>query len=129
MNIKRTERGWGGHFICASRCLFRRNTLIEWGRIKIVISTVGNMEPPEPAPKIKGLDMRLIGGLNRYHETMAFRAKKEGIYWDADVSKQIHFDSPWAVRELNATSDQTANDMHEAVVAEIMERIRKGEKI
>jgi hypothetical protein len=111
--VKRTERGWAGHFISASRCRFRRNTLLECGDKRIVVSTVGALESCEPI------------GHNRYYETMAFWAKNDGIYWDANIMKQVHFKSRWAIATLSETTDAEANAMHEAVVAELTERLRK----
>jgi hypothetical protein len=112
--VIRTERGWAGHFISASRCRFRRNTLLECGEKRIVVSTVGAWENGEPI------------GYNRYYETMAFQAHKDGIYWDADLRKQVHFKSKWQVATLSETTDAEANEMHEAVVAELTERLQKG---
>lgn len=117
--IIRTERGWAGHFCCAHNCLFRRNTLLEYNNIKIVVSTVGNMI--DPISKNKAT----IGSDNIYYETMAFFAKKNDGYWDADVSKQISFDSPWYVKHLLISSDQNANDMHETVVKELINKLNK----
>jgi hypothetical protein len=111
--VKRTERGWAGHFISASRCRFRRNTLLGCGDKRIVVSTVGAMDNGEPI------------GYFSFYETAAFRAKKNGIYWDANTAKQVHFKSKCCIPTLSETSDAEANEMHEAVVAELTERLRK----
>jgi hypothetical protein len=110
--IIREERGWAGHFICANRCRFRRNTLLARGERRIVVSTVGAME----SGRFNGFEEI---GYNRYYETMAFEAGLEAGYWDAEVDKQIYFDSPWAISSIDADADRRANDMHERVVAEI----------
>lgn len=118
MELIKTERGWGGHFICAYDCRFRRNTLLEYGDVRIVISTVGNYVFKEKTDII---------GHERYYETMAFHAKLDEIYWDADVQREVDFESQWAVRQIGIYSDQEANDMHEAVVKEISNNLTEGE--
>lgn len=116
--VKKTERGWGGHFCAASGCRFRRNTLLEFGRKRIVVSTVGNYWTNG------GKDNEEIG-CNRYYETMAFKAVKEGVFWEADVSKQIDFDSPWSISVCEQETDLAADAMHEAVVAELSSFLTK----
>ncbi len=118
--IKRTERGWAGHFICASRCRFRRNTLLEYKNIKIVISTVGLMESfDNKENKFEEV------GLNRYFETMVFHANlNDTRYYDIDVEKQISFDSNWFISEIDA--DDKANIMHKNVINEISENLLQG---
>lgn len=113
-DVRITERGWVGHFIAGDRCRFRRNTLIERGKKRVVVSTVGLMysDNDEKPEKI---------GVNRYYETMAFKACKEGAYWEADVTKRVNFESNWALNYYSDSSDNDANDMHEAVVLEITE--------
>ena len=116
--VIRTERGWAGHFICADRCRFRRNTLLAYNDIKIVVSSVGLMKIDDKFDTV---------GAGRYFETMAFHAdKNDKRYFDADVSKQVYFDSDWAITEVDA--DDKANEMHEAVVAEISTKLEKGYK-
>ena len=124
---KTTERGWAGHFICADRCKFRRNTLIEYGDERIVVSTIGNYEPMHIFGEIDSKIQRQIGA-DRTYETMAFKAKWDGTYWDADVSKEVFFKSPWALSELSHESDQKANEMHEKVVTEIIELLTNNNK-
>ena len=119
---KITERGWGGHFICADRCLFRRNTLIEGDSGSVVVSTVGAMRSLDE----KGLET--IGAFGRYYETMAFGAKSYGAYIEADVSDQRSFESEWAICAESADDlpddvDNKANEMHNAVVAELARAI------
>ena len=118
--VKRTERGWAGHFICSGSCMFRRNTLLECGDIQIVVSTVGAMFDGRG-------EMQEIG-LNRHYETMAFHVDpKSGDYKDADVNREIWFDSPSALKwHKKGFIDNEANEMHEAVVEEISDNLAKG---
>lgn len=120
--VKRTERGWAGHFICSDRCKFRRNTLLEYEGTAIVVSTVGLF--------IRDSDGEVDEvGLGRDYETMAFYVDPEsGDYKDADVTRQIYFNSQWALKitKKDKYADLLANDMHEAVVEEITEDLLKG---
>lgn len=119
IKVKRTERGWAGHFICAHRCRFRRNTLLEHKNKKIVVSTVGLMESPHNEDKFE------VVGLDRYYETMAFHSNPEDKrYHDADVHNEISFDSDWAINELDA--DDKANKMHEKVIDELIDKLLSG---
>jgi len=125
--VKRTERGWAGHFIGGADCRFQRNTLLECARRKIIVSTVGNYHPRGRA------EIDTVGHL-RYYETMAFHAAQHGPYIDSDASRQVFFDSPWSicadkVRDLPEEVDNMANDMHEAVVAELTARLQAGKKL
>mgnify|MGYP006953970073 CR=1 FL=1 len=119
--VIRTERGWGGHFICSHRCLFRRNTLLAYNDIKIVVSTVGLMLMDYNTKTFDTI------GLDRNYETMAFHADpNDKRYYDANVSREVYFESDWAIKEQDA--DDRANEMHESVVAEITQRLLNGEK-
>lgn len=117
--LKQTERGWGGHFMACSRCLFRRNTLLEYGPLKIVVSTVGLMMASESEDEQKAIPI----GINRYYETMCFYSNpKDTRYHDADVFRgEISFSSPWAIDRVDA--DDEANIMHDNVVAEMRDRL------
>lgn len=125
MEVTRTERGWAGHFISASRCMFRRNTLIDAGDKKWVVSSVGNWIVDDR------LEPQMIGA-NRYYETVAFQADLDSPYLDADVFCQIPFESQWGifgnswqeVIKRYRYPDLIANEMHEKVVAELMEKIK-----
>ena len=118
--IKITERGWAGHYICASRCRFRRNTLLEYRMRKIVVSTVGAHFAYRPGEDEK---MDTVGH-ERWFETMAFEAYENGPYLDADVTQSVDFESEWGVwadniNKLPEAVDNIANDMHEKIVQEI----------
>ena len=121
IEVKRTERGWAGHFCCSYDCRFRRNTLLEYNDVGVVISTVGNMIRNGVPEEI---------GLDRDYETMAFYVdKRTKEYKDADVRKQIFFDSNWQLKNDGDDDfiDNKANDMHEAVVKELSEKLIRGE--
>lgn len=121
-----TERGWAGHFILADRCLFRRNTLLEYKDKKWVVSTVGAYRTLEN--KIDNI------GHRRWYETMAFEAKERLGYIEADVEKEVSFNSDWGIWgdsweevlvNCNGTPDNAANDMHDKVVSELIDKIKE----
>jgi hypothetical protein len=108
--VERVERGWSGHFIDSRKCLFRRNTLLTCGENRIVVSTVGNyFRGPHSE--------RLPIGYGRYYETMVFEAVFDGRYWDADVEREVSFESQSCLDEYGTDAD--ANAMHEKIVEEI----------
>lgn len=132
--VKITERGWAGHFICANSCNFRRNTLLEYKDKKWIVSTVGAIPQSETMKKYPEFcsknGFQTIGA-GRYYETMAFEAKPitngdgDIIYYDADVSKDICFDSEWAIDDCSFETDKQANEMHDRVVEELITKIKE----
>jgi len=119
--IKIYYRGWPGHFICGYRCVFHLNTLIEFGDIKVVVSTVGLMRKDGQVHEYDTI------GHNRHFETMAFHAKKDGKFWDADVTRQINFESEWAWESVE--DEWKANKGHLAVVEELSNKLRSGQTL
>lgn len=116
--VTRTERGWAGHYICSYKCLFRRNTLLEYGDVKVVVSTVGAQLESERPRRFDTV------GCDRYYETLAFMANMEDTrFYDADAGKPLDIDGNTAIDHLDADDD--ANDMHEAVVEDIVEYFNK----
>lgn len=105
-----TFRGWAGHLCVARSCLFRLNTLIEYKKEKIVVSTVGNYMLMGELTEV---------GAGRLFETMAFMAVEENGFWEANVSKQISFDSRWSYNE-----ELEANRGHYVVIKELCNKLK-----
>lgn len=119
--IKTTERGWAGHFICAADCRFRRNTLVEYKDIKIVVSTVGALFTFGQIDTV---------GHNRYYETMAFHSDvNDTKYHDIDVEKGVELGCEWCIDHFNEDTDNEANEMHDNAVKWICEQLDKGVKL
>lgn len=119
--VKRTERGWAGHFCCSDSCKFRRNTLLECGEIKVVVSTVGNYF--DSRGKFDHV------GIGRDYETYAYHVDPaSGDYKDIDVERQIWFESRGAylIKKGDKYPDLIANNMHETVVQELTDKLAKG---
>ena len=118
MEVKRTERGWAGHFCLSYRCEYHRNTLLEYNGVKVVVSTVGRLRED----MISNTYMKV--GCDRYFETMAFIAKENDKYNDADVTRQVSFDAKWCLP--SPYMELEADTMHEDVVKELSKRLVDG---
>jgi len=122
MNLKRIERGWSGHFICAIKCQWHRNTLVidEESNKAIVISSVGQMPNPMNEGKYSEI------GAGRYYETMIFKAVFDGDYWEADVKNQIFTENDWMVSDYpKGTVDLKAEQIHESNVEFVIANFEK----
>ncbi len=86
MNVKRVERGWGGHFVGGAECYFRRNTLLTLGKLRVVVSTIGNYKGTHESIA------SCVGGIPVY-ETMTFHACFDDPYWDTDINRPLGFTS------------------------------------
>jgi hypothetical protein len=119
VEVKRTERGWAGHYHLSNMCKFRRNTLLTYNDIAIVVSSVGLQE-------INGR-FSPIGACGRYFETFVFHANKaDKRYFDADTERQIWLDRSCTIDEVDA--DDRANIMHENIVSEIIVKLKNGDR-
>ena len=106
-------------------CTFRRNTLLECGTRRVVVSTLGNYRPKS----VENGAPETIGS-QRHYETMVFRAHRDGGYWEANTSAgELSFNSNWRLEGVKQESDGLANDMHETVVDEFVARLLKGHKL
>lgn len=116
--IKTTERGWAGHFCAADDCKFRRNTLVEYGDVKIVVSTIGVWFLMGKIEKV---------GCNRYYETMAFHScEKDTKYNDIDVEREVILDCKTQIDRFDEDTDNEANEMHDNAVKWVCEQLKKG---
>lgn len=109
------ERGWASHFIAARYCLFRRNTLLEYKDISIVVSSVGRMVIGNKFVEI---------GHNRHFETMVFFAD-DTKYKDADVSRGSIYTE--YLEGVDVDQEILANDTHDKVVDLMMQKLINNE--
>lgn len=118
--VKITERGWAGHFILAHKCTFHRNTLLEKGDVKIVVSSVGRMLHPYKKDKLYEI------GCDRFYETMVFFAKDDK-WQDADAGRgEIECFKPLC---KDPWDEMPANVLHDEVVEKYIEKMANNEKI
>lgn len=117
------ERGWAGHHKMSNMCYFRRNTLVSNGDSMYVVSTVGNMGVPG---KIGASQI----AKDKMYETCVFKADPKDMYLDGIMNERISVNQAASIKSVSHKppgSDNIANDMHDSIVNEIVERIENGE--
>ena len=125
MTVIRTERGSAAHSARAGQCRYHRNTLLQCGNSRYVVSTIGDCRLPNDCIVAVGIQPR------RYYESKAFRARREGICWNADPNRAVEIEGRWAIVartavDLPCDDDSHADAMHEAAVEEIAAKLLSG---
>lgn len=115
------ERGWASHFIGARWCFFRRNTLLEYNGISIVVSTVGRMWKDTPSG---GKFMKLSYLHNNYFETMVFFTDKTK-FKDADVAKDVLYQEHY--EGVGVEDELLVNATHDKIVDLMMQKLLNNE--
>lgn len=139
-NITVKERGWAGHYICGSRCIYHRNTLISLNDKKIVVSTIGKYKPVVTDPDccfhlINGFES--IGGGevegNRYYETEIGYARFIRGYWEYSPNDDIYDDSLMEyqnkVSRIDPSfndSDEYADEYHDKIVQTVINLLKEN---
>lgn len=131
--MKKTERGWCGHFCCGERCRYRRNTLLEHDDRRVIVSSVGSFIVKPDDKWITNIGCGNGSGRYRYYETMVFEAQREGAYWEVDASKELDFYAPDFVcanhaKELPKGVDVLMDQHHDSIVRKWMRIMRRGGK-
>lgn len=114
-SVSKTERGWAAHFVGRNECAYHRNTLLECGDVRVIVSTVGNWRPRN------GRDYVLCPisserGQERHYETLTFLAVFEFGYWEIASGSGLDRDGCLG-GELD--SDLKADAMHERMVDKV----------
>ena len=128
--IVKTERGWPGHYDGWHYCGFRRNTLVECGDIKIVVSTIGNF-CPDVRYGMDGFCSDTSPEKISLYETVCFMATQFVCYLDADKDKKLSLPILGDMNIPKGTPfsmdlDNRANEMHDNVVFEVTRLITSG---
>lgn len=105
--------------------MYHRNTLLEYGEQKVVVSTIGHYLPRNKRLeywKHGKMDYEMFGR-NRHFETMAFLAD-DSQFHDTDVTKEIGFSSNWELDKPDM--EMEADVVHDTVCDEIAEDMVNG---
>lgn len=139
-NITVKERGWAGHYICGSRCIYHRNTLISYNDKKIVVSTIGKYRPVLTNPDccfhlINGFES-LGGGQvegNRYYETAIAYAKFTRGYWEYSPDDEIYDDLLVKYQDKISRidpgfidSDEYADEYHDKIIQTVIDFLKEN---
>lgn len=115
-NVKVTERGWNSHYgqISGIHYQFHRNTLLEYGNKKWVVSTVG----------VDKDDMPLHDNV-RVETLVGVATLSCNNTYEIDKNQPIKINSTkTTIKKDEDFSLIGANDMHDSIVMEMVEKIK-----
>ena len=134
--VMRTERGWASHYCNNFTCGYRRSTLLEFGKQRVIVSSVGREynDKNEIRP--------LVAMSNPIYESMIFPARESRVdgEWVIDARKALYPCDALFIEDVKAPgspentsgirllaqSDAMADKMHEKTVTAVMEHMMKG---